>query len=297
MYSGEVTGGKLSQKTKYVVVCFLSGGGVIDLEISENIQIRTVMEVRSLHFDGFLFTFLRNSSRTQRFAHIFDNNGKYYNTFELPSDYILSGSQLPMDLLSNNTLWTVISSIRDNKSTKPATIVPLEGTSNPPTLRQIVSGQIYDHVKIEGNSTRGQNAPFHKWLSQFTQLAASFTLLATADIEMLSILSSRIIGLPMFDAPVSDFVHFWVLIGTCISFFIEDAPQFVTQNNVHNNGNGNNSDNNGNNKGNCNNWFCSIMELMPIYYIILSSQATGDNGNHNGNGNAMQKSPNEPLCV
>ncbi len=31
--------------------------------------------------------------------------------------------------------------------------IPLEGTSNPPILRQTVSGQTYDFVNVEGNTT------------------------------------------------------------------------------------------------------------------------------------------------
>jgi len=111
----EVTGGKLQeqQRNNYVVIRFLSSGGVngiINLEVPKTIQIQSVMEVRSLPFGGFIFPFFSNSSR--KFAHIFDNNGKNYDTFELPSNQ----SSLLMGLLSNNTLWTLASNIRGSWS-------------------------------------------------------------------------------------------------------------------------------------------------------------------------------------
>ncbi|RIA82041.1 hypothetical protein C1645_528940, partial [Glomus cerebriforme] len=106
---GEVTGGNPpeQEKTKYVLVRFLSSGSVrsvTDLELPENINMTdySLRNMLSLQFGGFI---LLLSNLDNQFACIFDKNGKFYDTFELPPRL-----HPPMGILSNNTMWILESS-------------------------------------------------------------------------------------------------------------------------------------------------------------------------------------------
>ncbi|CAG8523492.1 3413_t:CDS:10 [Paraglomus occultum] len=81
-------------------------------------------------------------------------------------------------------------------------------------------------IMVQENAT---NAKFQIWFSNYPKLASIFTVLAAADVEMLSILSSNFAGFPSFTAPFSVKTKTWMFWGGFTNLFIEDVPQFVIQ--------------------------------------------------------------------
>jgi len=79
---------------------------------------------------------------------------------------------------------------------------------------------------VQENAT---NAEFHSWFSNYPKIASIFTLLAAADVEVLSILSSKFAGFPTFNAPFSVKTETWMFWGSFVNLLIEDVPQFVIQ--------------------------------------------------------------------
>jgi hypothetical protein len=74
-----------------------------------------------------------------------------------------------------------------------------------------------------------QNKAFYEWFKQHTSIAALFTILAGADLEVLNTLSSQVAGIMLFNAPLSDFAQSYIFWGSFVGLFIEDIPQFLVQ--------------------------------------------------------------------
>ncbi|GBB90932.1 hypothetical protein RclHR1_01800017 [Rhizophagus clarus] len=74
-----------------------------------------------------------------------------------------------------------------------------------------------------------KNKAFYKWFRNNTSIAALFTILAGADVEVLNILSSQIAGVMMLNAPFSDKAGSYIFWGSFLKFFIEDIPQLIIQ--------------------------------------------------------------------
>ncbi|CAG8441094.1 7681_t:CDS:10 [Ambispora gerdemannii] len=73
------------------------------------------------------------------------------------------------------------------------------------------------------------NENFHEWFQKFTKPAALFTLLASSDVELLTILTSQIAGLSIFSATLSDRAHHWIFWVSSCNLIIEDIPQLIIQ--------------------------------------------------------------------
>ncbi|CAG8448987.1 7460_t:CDS:10, partial [Ambispora gerdemannii] len=74
-----------------------------------------------------------------------------------------------------------------------------------------------------------QNNAFHKWLHKYTTIASVFTLLASADVEALTILCSKLAGLEAFSVQFMQTTESWIFFARCVNLFIEDVPQFTIQ--------------------------------------------------------------------
>ncbi|CAG8736690.1 235_t:CDS:2, partial [Acaulospora morrowiae] len=70
---------------------------------------------------------------------------------------------------------------------------------------------------------------FLRWFKSNTAIASAFTVLGSAEVEVLSILNSRAGGIKTLQAPWSDRASKMIFIGSFIGFIIEDVPQFVIQ--------------------------------------------------------------------
>ncbi|GBC24435.1 uncharacterized protein OCT59_009094 [Rhizophagus irregularis] len=70
---------------------------------------------------------------------------------------------------------------------------------------------------------------FLEWFMAHKKVASIFTILASADIETLSILHSNLAGFSFFNAPFSDDAKSKIFWGTCLNIFIEDIPQVIIQ--------------------------------------------------------------------
>lgn len=74
------------------------------------------------------------------------------------------------------------------------------------------------------------NKEFNQWFKDNGLIASVFTVISSADVEALHVLSSKIAGLKVFSAPpltnkISKLI-FWV---GCINILLEDIPQFIIQ--------------------------------------------------------------------
>ncbi|CAG8663801.1 6399_t:CDS:10, partial [Ambispora gerdemannii] len=74
-----------------------------------------------------------------------------------------------------------------------------------------------------------QNNAFHKWLHKYTTIASVFTLIASADVEALTVLCSKLAGLEAFSAQFMQTTESWIFFARCVNLFIEDVPQFTIQ--------------------------------------------------------------------
>ncbi|CAG8520254.1 5215_t:CDS:10 [Ambispora leptoticha] len=74
-----------------------------------------------------------------------------------------------------------------------------------------------------------ENSKFHQWFKAHTQIASIFTVISSADVEALSLLSSCFTGLSIFSAPISPKAELRIFYGSTVNIFIEDLPQFVIQ--------------------------------------------------------------------
>ncbi|CAI2182418.1 6647_t:CDS:10 [Funneliformis geosporum] len=66
--------------------------------------------------------------------------------------------------------------------------------------------------------------------AKFPLVAAFFTILAGADLEVLSVLSSEVAGILAFSAPTTKKTQSYIFWGGLLGFLIEDIPQFIIQN-------------------------------------------------------------------
>ncbi len=74
-----------------------------------------------------------------------------------------------------------------------------------------------------------QNKVFYEWFKNNTNIASIFTILASVDIGVLNILSSKVAGIMVFNAPISKKTRSYIFLGSVLGFFIEDIPQFIIQ--------------------------------------------------------------------
>ena len=74
-----------------------------------------------------------------------------------------------------------------------------------------------------------KNAKFQEWFSQNLRVASILTLLAGADVEVVTLLGSKFAGLKMFSAPLSKTLLNQVFWGGTLNLFIEDIPQLIIQ--------------------------------------------------------------------
>ncbi|GBB87645.1 hypothetical protein RclHR1_01410028 [Rhizophagus clarus] len=70
---------------------------------------------------------------------------------------------------------------------------------------------------------------FSEWFEKNTKLASAFTILAGADIEILSLLHSNLAGFEVFNAPLSESAKHKIFWGSLLNIFIEDVPQLIIQ--------------------------------------------------------------------
>ncbi|CAB4383299.1 unnamed protein product [Rhizophagus irregularis] len=70
---------------------------------------------------------------------------------------------------------------------------------------------------------------FLEWFMAHRKVASIFTILASTDIEALSILYSNLAGFSSFNAPFSDDAKSKIFWGACLNIFIEDIPQVIIQ--------------------------------------------------------------------
>ncbi|RIA84002.1 hypothetical protein C1645_859937 [Glomus cerebriforme] len=74
------------------------------------------------------------------------------------------------------------------------------------------------------------NKDFNKWCKENGFITSIFTVLSSADVEALHILSSKIAGLNAFSAPpLSAKISRLVFLAGFINIFLEDIPQFIIQ--------------------------------------------------------------------
>jgi hypothetical protein len=74
------------------------------------------------------------------------------------------------------------------------------------------------------------NEDFNVWCKKHSFIISMLTILSSADVEALHILSSKIAGLNAFSAPpLSSKISRLVFWAGCINIFLEDIPQFIIQ--------------------------------------------------------------------
>ena len=74
-----------------------------------------------------------------------------------------------------------------------------------------------------------KNTKFQEWFGQNVRIVSVLTLLAGADVEVITILGSKFAGWQMFSAPLSKTALNYVFWGSTLNLFIEDVPQLVIQ--------------------------------------------------------------------
>ena len=74
-----------------------------------------------------------------------------------------------------------------------------------------------------------KNAKFREWFSQNVRVASMLTLVAGADVEVVTLLGSKFAGLKMFSAPLSRTALSQVFWGSTLNLVIEDIPQLIIQ--------------------------------------------------------------------
>ncbi|RHZ78022.1 hypothetical protein Glove_168g35 [Diversispora epigaea] len=83
-------------------------------------------------------------------------------------------------------------------------------------------------------SKENKEGLFFDWFTQHEKVASVFTVLSSADIEILSTLHSHLAGFEFFHAPTSTKGKnriFWI---SCLTVFVEDIPQMIIQLLYHN---------------------------------------------------------------
>ncbi|RHZ79898.1 hypothetical protein Glove_140g56 [Diversispora epigaea] len=74
-----------------------------------------------------------------------------------------------------------------------------------------------------------QNDEFLRWFKMNTATTSVFTVLGSTEVEVLTILNSRIGGIKTLQAPWSERANKKIFLGSLVGFFIEDIPQFIIQ--------------------------------------------------------------------
>ncbi|PKY28185.1 hypothetical protein RhiirB3_416790 [Rhizophagus irregularis] len=91
----------------------------------------------------------------------------------------------------------------------------------------IAANSVMSMIIILKEITR--NESFYSWFKINTNIAALFTILASADLEVLDTLSSQVGGIKLFNAPISEKTQLYIYWGSLVGLFIEDIPQFIIQ--------------------------------------------------------------------
>ncbi|RIA95824.1 hypothetical protein C1645_756448 [Glomus cerebriforme] len=74
-----------------------------------------------------------------------------------------------------------------------------------------------------------QNENFLHWFQLNNAVASTFTVLASTEVEVLSLLNSRAGGFKVLQAPWSSWADRMIFMGSAVGFVIEDVPQFIIQ--------------------------------------------------------------------
>ena len=74
-----------------------------------------------------------------------------------------------------------------------------------------------------------RNRHFYEWFKHKTYISALFTVLASANLEVLNILSSEVAGIMSFSAPISENAASYIFWGSVVGFVIKDIPRFIIQ--------------------------------------------------------------------
>ncbi|CAI2177307.1 14616_t:CDS:10 [Funneliformis geosporum] len=73
------------------------------------------------------------------------------------------------------------------------------------------------------------NKKFYGWFQAHSKPAAFLTILASTDVEAITLMSSELFGLQIFSAPLSKRSEIWIFWAGFCNIFIEDAPQLIIQ--------------------------------------------------------------------
>ncbi|CAG8856288.1 19489_t:CDS:1, partial [Gigaspora margarita] len=73
------------------------------------------------------------------------------------------------------------------------------------------------------------NSNFQNWFSTNDKIASIFTLIASANVEILNILDSNFAGFKCFFAELSNNTKKWVFYSSIINMFIEDILSLIIQ--------------------------------------------------------------------
>ncbi|CAG8459433.1 543_t:CDS:2 [Funneliformis mosseae] len=71
------------------------------------------------------------------------------------------------------------------------------------------------------------NEQFRDWLISNTKVVSVLTILASADLAMLNIITSNLAGLSCFQVPLSKDAEVQIFRGRFVNIFIEEIPQFI----------------------------------------------------------------------
>ncbi|CAG8675347.1 6396_t:CDS:2 [Funneliformis caledonium] len=73
------------------------------------------------------------------------------------------------------------------------------------------------------------NKAFQDWINRYASVTVWITLLAVADLKIMTLLTSRIAGLDCFKAPFSNKTISWIFWLSFVNLFLEDIPHFIIQ--------------------------------------------------------------------
>ncbi|RHZ82304.1 hypothetical protein Glove_109g196 [Diversispora epigaea] len=82
-------------------------------------------------------------------------------------------------------------------------------------------------------SDENKSKTFLDWFIRHEKVASLFTVLSSADIEILSILHSNMAGFKFFQAPISSKGKNRIFWASCLTIFFEDIPQVIIQIKYH----------------------------------------------------------------
>ncbi|KAF0561612.1 hypothetical protein F8M41_022526 [Gigaspora margarita] len=70
---------------------------------------------------------------------------------------------------------------------------------------------------------------FQIWFTKKEKMVSFFIIISSTDIGVLTFLSSKFFGLPIFSAPLSPKAKLWIFYITIVNLFIEDIPHLTIQ--------------------------------------------------------------------